>query len=233
MTKADIEAFKVAFVAASERAVAAGIDAIEIHNAHGYLLHQFLSPASNQRTDEYGGSFENRVRLTLEVVELVRAAIPRDMPLFLRISATDWLTQDTPELESWNVEDTVRLAPLLAECGVDLLDVSSGGLHPLQHIHAGPGYQVPFALAVKRAVGETMAVSAVGSITEAKQAEEYLQAGLDMVVIGRTFLKNPGIVWQFADELGVQAHWANQQRWPFAGRAPKPKGMASDAGVKN
>ena len=233
MTKDDIEAFKAAFVAAVKRALAVGIDAIEIHNAHGYLLHEFISPASNQRTDEYGGSFENRIRATLEVVELVRATIPEDMPLVLRISADDWLTESAPEIESWKVADTVRLAPLLADRGVDLLDVSSAGLHPKQHIHVRPGYQVPFALAIKKAVGDRMAVSTVGSITEGVQANNILEEGLDAVTIGRTFLKNPGMVWQFADELGVQAHWANQQRWPFAGRASKPKGAASDAGVKN
>jgi 2,4-dienoyl-CoA reductase-like NADH-dependent reductase (Old Yellow Enzyme family) len=212
MTKADIEDVKAAFVAAIKRAVSAGIDGIEIHNAHGYLLHEFLSPVSNQRTDEYGGSFDNRVRLTLEITELARATIPKDMPLFLRISATDWLEEDTPELDSWTLEQTVRLAPLLADRGLDFLDVSSGGLHEKQHIHGGPGYQVPFAQAIKKAVGDRLLVGAVGTITEAKQAESYLEAGLDAVIIGRNFLKNPGLVWQFAEELGVEAQWANQMR---------------------
>jgi 2,4-dienoyl-CoA reductase-like NADH-dependent reductase (Old Yellow Enzyme family) len=221
MSKDDIQAFKTAYIAAVKRAIAIGFDAIEIHNAHGYLLHEFLSPASNQRTDEYGGSFENRTRLTLEVVELVREVIPKDMPLFLRISATDWLDEDTPEIDSWKTEDTVRLAPLLAEKGVDLLDVSSGGLHEKQHIHAGPGYQVPFAKAVKAAVGDKLAVGTVGGITEGKQAEGYLQGGLDLITVGRAFQKNPGMVWSFADDLGVQVNWANQIRWGFAGRGKK------------
>jgi 2,4-dienoyl-CoA reductase-like NADH-dependent reductase (Old Yellow Enzyme family) len=221
MTKDDIATFKTAYVAAVKRAIAIGFDAIEIHGAHGYLLHEFLSPASNHRTDEYGGSFENRTRLTLEIAELTRSVIPKDMPLFLRISATDWLDEDTPEIESWRVEDTVRLAPLLAEKGVDLLDVSSGGLHEKQHIHAGPGYQVPFAKAVKKAVGDKMAVGTVGSITEGKQANGYLEEGLDLVTVGRAFQKNPGVVWQFADDLGVQCNWANQIRWGFAGRGKK------------
>jgi 2,4-dienoyl-CoA reductase-like NADH-dependent reductase (Old Yellow Enzyme family) len=212
VTKDDIENIKAAFVSAIKRALSAGIDGIEIHNAHGYLLHEFLSPVSNQRTDEYGGSFENRTRLTLEIVEQARATIPKDMPLFLRISATDWLEEDTPELESWTLDQTVRLAPLLAERGVDFLDVSSGGVHEKQHIHGGPGYQVPFAKAVKDAVGDKLLVGAVGSITEAQQANSYLEDGLDAAIIGRTFLKNPGLVWKFAEELGVEAQWAGQHR---------------------
>ena len=141
MTKNDIEDFKKAYLAAVKRALKAGFDLIEIHNAHGYLLHEFLSPASNKRTDEYGGSFENRTRLTREVVELTRAAIPKDMPLFLRISGTDGL-EDVSEIEaSWTVNDTVKLAEVISGLGVDLLDVSSGGLHPLQHIKSGPAYR--------------------------------------------------------------------------------------------
>jgi len=128
MSLQDIQEFKTAYAEAVRRAVQCGFDAIEIHNAHGYLLHEFLSPVSNQRTDQYGGSFENRTRLTLEVVEQTRNMIPNSMPLFLRISATDWL-EDAPKdqiPESWTAADTVRLAPQLAEKGVDLLDVSSG-----------------------------------------------------------------------------------------------------------
>ncbi|KAL8824165.1 MAG: hypothetical protein Q9191_005248 [Dirinaria sp. TL-2023a] len=140
MSKDDIEEFKKAWVSSVKRALACGFDLVEIHNAHGYLLHSFVSPASNKRTDEYGGSFENRIRLTLEVVDLTRRIIPHDMPLFLRISATDWL-EDEPGVDSWRVEDTVKLAEILASKGVDLLDCSSGGLDPRQKIKAGPGYQ--------------------------------------------------------------------------------------------
>lgn len=229
MTRADVEEVKHAFVAAAKRAVAIGFDAIEIHNAHGYLLHEFLSPASNHRSDEYGGSFENRTRLTLEVVKLLRGILPANMPLFLRISATDWLDEMNPEIDSWKLEDTVRLAPLLAAAGVDLLDVSSGALHPKQHIRGGPGYQVPFAKAIKKAIGDKMLVGAVGSITAGKQANGYLEDGLDIVTVGRVFLKNPGMVWQFADELGVDAQWANQARWPFAGRAKRSKAETPEA----
>lgn len=143
MTTRDIEAFKSAWVASLGRALKAGFDVVEIHNAHGYLLHNFVSPVSNRRTDEYGGSFENRIRLTLEIVDLTRRNVPAGMPVFLRISATDWLEEVEEEgMESWTVEDTVRLAAILAERGVDLLDVSSGGNHPKQKIKAGPGYQV-------------------------------------------------------------------------------------------
>lgn len=220
MTKQDIENFKQAFKAAIERAIKVGFDAIEIHNAHGYLLHSFLSPASNKRTDEYGGSFENRIRLTLEVVELARATIPDSMPLFLRVSATDWL--DEAGIEGWTVDQTVKLAEILATKGVDLLDVSSGGLHEKQHIHGGPGYQEPFAKAVKDKVGDKMLVGTVGSITDGKQANGYLEKdNLDLAFAGRMFQKNPGLVWAWADDLGVEGRWANQIRWGFGGRGKK------------
>lgn len=217
MTKEDIEEFKAAFKAAVERALKAGFDVIEIHNAHGYLLHEFLSPASNHRTDEYGGSFENRIRLTLEVVEIARNTIPETMPLFLRISADDWLTE--AGIEGWTLDQTIKLAEILADKGVDVLDVSSGGIHEKQHIHGGPGYQVPFAKAIKDKVGDKLIVTAVGTITEGKQANGYLENdGLDATFVGRMFQKNPGLVWTWADDLGVEARWANQIRWGFAGR---------------
>lgn len=165
MTKEDIEHVKSSWVAAVQRAVKIGFDVIEIHNAQyvlrrdseptynltistsGYLLHSFLSPVSNKRTDEYGGSFENRVRLTLEIVELTRQNVPEDMPIFLRISATDWLEHEQ-NTDSWQAEDTVRLAEILASKGVDLIDVSSGGLHPKQQVKSGPGYQAVGNLSV-------------------------------------------------------------------------------------
>lgn len=225
MTLEDIENFKSAFVAATKRAIAAGFDGIEIHNAHGYLLHEFLSPVSNQRTDKYGGSFENRIRLTLEIVDLARQTMPKDMPLFLRISATDWLEETDLKDQSWTLDQTVELAKILAAKGVDLLDVSSGGIHERQHIHAGPSYQAPFAKAIKKAVGDKMAVGVVGSITEGKQANGLIEDdGLDLAIVGRYFQKNPGLVWTFADELGVQVNWANQIRWGFGGRGRKMPG---------
>jgi len=229
MTEADLEELKQAFVATTRRALKAGFDSVEIHNAHGYLLFEFLSPVSNQRTDKYGGSFENRTRLTLEIVDLVRKEIPKDMPLFLRISATEWLEHDKENFpESWTVADTVRFAPLLAEHGVDLLDVSSGGNHPAQKIKAGPGYQAPFAKAVKEAVGDKLAVGTVGSLTTGPQANQLLEEGLDLAIVGRMFQKNPGLVWTWAEELGVEINVANQIRWGFGGRAggkkPEQKG---------
>ena len=219
LTLEGIQRIKDAFVAAAKRAVEVGFDVIEIHNAHGYLLHEFLSPVSNHRTDQYGGSFENRTRLTRETVEAVRAVIPEDMPLFLRISADDWLKGQDEFPESWTIEDTVKLAPTLADLGVDLLDTSSGGIHPSQKIKGGPGYQAPFSIAVKEKTGDSLAVSAVGAITNGPQAQALVEQGLDAVFVGRYFQKNPGLVWTFAEELGVEIHTANQISWGFGGRA--------------
>jgi len=222
MTGEDIEEFKKAFGKATERALKVDVDAIEIHGAHGYLLTSFLSPVSNRRTDKYGGSFENRIRLLLETVDLVRGIIPKDMPLFVRVSATEWLEEQKDKYpESWQSEDTVKLAEILATKEVDLLDVSSGGNNSDQHPHSKPGYQVPFALAAKKAVGDKMLVSAVGSITEGKQAEGYLNDGLDMVQVARAFQKNPGLVFAWADDLGVEVNMPNQIRWGFGGRGKK------------
>lgn len=220
----EIAELKNDFVAAARRAVRAGFDVIEIHSAHGYLLHEFLSPISNKRTDAYGGSFENRVRLLLEVVEATRAAIPETMPLFVRISATDWFEFDeqapADTAESWTVAQTTRLAPLLADRGVDLLDVSSGGVDPrgVQAIKPGAGYQAGFAKTIKAAVGDRLAVSAVGGIHSGVLAEELLQAGLDVVMAGRWFQKNPGLVFSMADDLNADVHMPNQIGWGFGGR---------------
>ena len=215
MTLSDIASLKESWAASVKRSLAAGFDVIEIHNAHGYLLFSFLSPATNKRTDAYGGNFENRTRLTLEIVHVTRSLIPDTMPLFLRISATDWLEESAPELESWKSEDTVKLAGLLAESGVDLLDVSSGGNHPRQKVKSGPGYQAPFAKAVKASLEDKIAVGTVGSITSGKQANQLLEeeGGLDLAICGRMFQKNPALVWTFAEELGVQINVANQIRY--------------------
>ncbi|KAK6440422.1 NADH-dependent flavin oxidoreductase [Oleoguttula sp. CCFEE 5521] len=219
MNLQQIEEFKKAFKDAVARALECGFDAVEIHNAHGYLLHSFLSPVSNTRTDKYGGSFENRTRLTLELVEQTRAQIPKDMPLFLRLSATDWLEEVDEIKESWTGDDSVKLAPLLAERGVDLLDVSTGGNHPKQHPHAKPAYQAPFAIKIKKAVGSKMAVGSVGSIDSAELANELLEKeGLDLVIVGRGFQKNPGLVFAWADDLKQQVQMPNQIRWGFGGR---------------
>ena len=188
------------FEAATVRSKTAGFDVVELHAAHGYLLHQFLSPLSNTRTDGYGGDFAGRTRLLLEVVERVRAAF--DGPLFVRISGTDWTEG------GWTLEDSVRLAPLLAAGGVDLVDTSSGGLHHTQQIVVEPGYQVPLSAAVR----ETgIATAAVGLITEPKQAEEILATGqADAVLLARELLRDPYWPLRAAAELGHDISWPSQ-----------------------
>ncbi|KAI0948189.1 hypothetical protein AcW1_009770 [Taiwanofungus camphoratus] len=219
LTKEGIKRVVQAFVDGARRALKIGFDVIEIHSAHGYLLDEFLSPVSNKRTDEYGGSFENRIRIHLDIIDAVRAVIPPTMPLFLRISATDWLEESLPNEPSWRSEDTVRFAPILAEHGIDLLDVSTSGVHPAQKIKAGPLYQVPFSEAVKRAAGDKILVGAVGLITTGQQAEQVLSNDqADVIFVGRQFQKNPGTVWAFAEDLGATITLAHQIEWGFAGR---------------
>ncbi|PYI00283.1 putative NADH oxidase [Aspergillus sclerotiicarbonarius CBS 121057] len=229
LTVGDIEVLKTDFAKAAERAVKANFDAIEIHAAHGYLLHQFLSPVSNRRTDEYSGDFENRIRLLLEVCEAIRAVIPATMPLLVRISATDWfefdetLTKEFPD--SWTVAQSVQIAPLLADRGVDLVDVSSGGIHPKSAIaiRSGPAYQVHLAKEIKEAVGDKLPISAVGGIKTGALAEEVVQSGIDAVQAGRWFQQNPGLVRAFANELGVKVRMATQIDWSFDGRGKQAK----------
>ncbi|OQE18670.1 hypothetical protein PENSTE_c017G09969 [Penicillium steckii] len=224
LTLEDIEVLKQSWVSAAKRAVQANFDAIEIHAAHGYLLHQFLSPVSNKRTDQYGGSFENRSRLLLEISGAIRSNIPDAMPLFTRISATDWfkfddeLKQEFPE--SWTVEQSIRLAPLLADQGVDLVDVSSGGISAKSAIaiKPGPAYQVHLAQEIKKAVGDKMLVTAVGGIKTGALAEEIVKSGIDAAQAGRWFQQNPGLVRAFANELGVKVRMATQIDWSFEGR---------------
>ena len=191
-----------AFRAAASRALSAGFKVVEIHSAHGYLLHEFLSPLSNHRTDEYGGSFENRSRLLLQVTEAVREVWPEENPLFVRISATDWTEG------GWSVEDSVRLAHLLKATGVDLIDCSSGGNVFDAKVIAGPGFQVPFADAVKQT---GILSGAVGLITSAAQAEAILNQGkADLIIIGRELLRNPFFALQAAKELGEDIQWPVQ-----------------------
>lgn len=224
LSEAEVEELVKDFAGAAKRAVRAGFDAIEVHAAHGYLLHQFLSPVSNHRTDRYGGSFENRIRLLLEVCDAIRGVIPDTMPLLVRISATDWfefdegLKKEFPE--SWTVEQSVRLAPILADHGVDLVDVSSGGIHSKSAIaiRSGPAYQVHLGHEVKEAVGARLLVTAVGGIKTGKLAEEVVQSGIDAVLAGRWFQQNPGLVRAFANELGVKVRMATQIDWSFEGR---------------
>ena len=185
-----------AFADSAKRAARLGIDAIEVHCAHGYLLHEFLSPLSNQRTDSYGGSLENRMRFPLEVFDAVRAAFPADKPVGVRVSATDWIEG------GWDLPQTIAFAAELKKRGVDWVDASSAGLSMAQKIAIGPGYQVPFAEGIKKATGIT--TMAVGLITEAKQAEEILASGkADMIVLARAMLYDPRWPWHAAAELGA------------------------------
>jgi 2,4-dienoyl-CoA reductase-like NADH-dependent reductase (Old Yellow Enzyme family) len=184
-----------AFVAATRRAERLGIDALEIHGAHGYLLHQFLSPIANKRTDRYGGSLENRMRFPLEVYDAVRAAFPQHKPVGIRLSATDWVEG------GWDLKQAIELARELKKRRVDWIDCSSGGVSPHQKIPLGPGYQVPFSQAIRQEAGVT--TMAVGLITDAKQAEEIVAAGqADMVALARAMLYDPRWGWHAAAELG-------------------------------
>ncbi|WP_199137687.1 NADPH dehydrogenase NamA [Pedobacter sp. ASV12] len=194
---------KADFREAAKRALWAGFQVVEIHAAHGYLLHQFLSPLSNLRNDEYGGSFENRIRLLLEVVEAVQETWPAENPLFVRISATDWVEG------GWNEEESVRLSALLKAKGVDVIDTSSGGLDLHQQIPVQPGYQVPFAKAIKQQTG--MITGAVGLITEAQQAETILQQEeADLIFLARELLRDPYFPLHAAFQLGVDVRWPSQ-----------------------
>ncbi|MGA5821570.1 NADH:flavin oxidoreductase/NADH oxidase [Kitasatospora sp. NPDC094028] len=203
LTTEQIDVIVRQFADAAKRALAAGYQAVEIHGAHGYLVHEFLSPHTNHRTDAYGGSFEGRTRFALDVVDAVRAVWPEHLPLFFRISATDWLSEDgSDRREGWTSQDTVRLAKELLARGVDLMDVSTGGLVPDARIDAAPGFQVPFAEAVRGQAG--MPVAAVGLITEPRQAEDILTAGrADAVLVGRELLRDPSWARRAAAELGA------------------------------
>ncbi|MGW0996888.1 NADH:flavin oxidoreductase/NADH oxidase [Streptomyces sp. NPDC002523] len=202
LTTSDIREIVQQFADAAERALAAGFEVVELHGAHGYLIHQFLSPHSNHRTDEYGGSFEGRSRFALEVVEAVRAVWPENLPVFFRISATDWLTENPEDdREGWTADDTVRFAKELQARGVDLMDVSTGGNAPDARIETGPHYQVPFAERVREDAG--MPVAAVGLITDPAQAQEIVASGqADAVLLGRELLRNPYWARHAAQELG-------------------------------
>ncbi|KHK03051.1 NADH:flavin oxidoreductase/NADH oxidase [Desulfovibrio sp. TomC] len=200
---AGIDAVKEAFVAAAHRAVAAGFAVIELHAAHGYLLHQFLSPLSNHRDDAYGGSLENRMRLPLEIIAALRAVIPGAMPLLVRISATDWMEG------GWDLEQSVCFAREMGKLGVDLVDVSSGALVPHARIPVAPGYQVPFAAAIREQAG--IRTSAVGLITEPAQAEAIVATGqADMVLLAREMLRSPYWPIQAAAALGCEQPWPQQ-----------------------
>ncbi|KAF9209857.1 hypothetical protein BGZ49_000038 [Haplosporangium sp. Z 27] len=198
-----------AFGSAAVRAAKAGADTVEIHGAHGYLIHNFLSPVTNKRTDSYGGSLENRARFLLEIVKEVRENFPKENPVFLRVSASDWV-EDVIDGPSWDIEQTVQIAKWVRDAGVDVLHVSSGGNVAQQKITAFPGYQVPFAERVKKEV-PGLYVAAVGIITSGQQAEEVLdQEKADLIAVARGFLRDPHFVLNAAKELNVKAKFSQQ-----------------------
>ncbi|CAN5915790.1 NADH:flavin oxidoreductase/NADH oxidase [soil metagenome] len=203
MTHADIERVIGDFRRGAERALAAGFQVVELHGAHGYLLHEFLSPISNRRTDEYGGSFENRCRFVLQVVDAVRDVWRGDLPLFLRLSATDYTDG------GWDIEQSVELARILGTHGVDLVDASSGGNVAGATIPVGPGYQVQFAERIRRDAG--VATGAVGLITDPHQAEEIIRSGkADLVILARQLLRDPHWPLHAASVLGADVTWPPQ-----------------------
>lgn len=203
LDRADMDEIRGAFAASARRAALLGIDAIQLHGAHGYLLHQFLSPLSNRRSDAYGGSLSGRMRFPLEIFDAVRAAFPADRPVTMRVSATDWVPG------GWDIDQTIAFAQALEARGCSALHVSSGGLDARQDIPVSPGYQVPFARAIRRSV--RMPVVAVGLITGFDQAEAILAAGdADLVGIARTILYDPRWPWHAAEHFGVGMEVAEQ-----------------------
>jgi 2,4-dienoyl-CoA reductase-like NADH-dependent reductase (Old Yellow Enzyme family) len=203
MTKADIANAVAAFAEAARRALVAGFEVVEIHAAHGYLLHEFLSPLSNRREDVYGGSVDKRMRFPLEVIAAVRGVWPDELPLFLRISASDW------KEGGWDVAQSIEFSRRATEAGVDLIDVSSGGNAIDQQVKLGPGYQVPFARAIREATGAC--VGAVGLITEARQAEQILvEQSADTIFLARELLRDPYWPLRAARELGADVKWPDQ-----------------------
>ncbi len=213
LDQGELAEVKAQFVAAAPRAQRIGFDLIELHAAHGYLMHAFLSPLSNRRDDGYGGSLEHRMRFPLEVFEAVRAAWPDDKPLGVRVSATDWV------VGGWTLEDTVVFARQLKALGCDFVDVSSGGIDPRQKVPVGPSYQVPFAARVRREAD--IPTWAVGMITEPLQAEQIIANDeADMVALARAMMFNPRWEWRAAEELGVEIPYADMyvrchpSRWP-------------------
>lgn len=200
---AGIAKIKADFKIAAARALKAGFKLIEIHGAHGYLVHQFLSPVSNHRTDEYGGPFENRVRLLLEIIDEIKEVWPDDLPIFVRLSTTEWTEG------GWTIDDSVTLAKLLKEKGIDLVDSSTGGNVAGAKIPLGPGYQVPFAGQIRK--GTDMATGAVGLITEARQANEIIESGkADLVFLAREMLRDPHFPLRAAHELSYDIKWPVQ-----------------------
>ncbi len=223
LNDAGLARVKAAFVQAAERSVRVGFDCIEVHAAHGYLLHQFLSPFSNKRNDKYGGDIEGRMKYPLEVFEAIRQVVPDDIPVGVRFSATDWVENST-----WDLTEATRFSHELKKRGCDFVDVSSGGNSPLQQISVGPGYQTPFAAEIRQATG--LPTMAVGMITEPKQAETIIRTGqADFVALARGMLYDPRWPWHAAEALKAQAAFPPQymrthpslQGEPIPGNPPK------------
>lgn len=238
MSVPDIQQLVQDFSAAAKRAVRAGVDVLEIHGAHGYLLHEFLSPITNRRTDQYGGCFENRTRLVIQIIKAVREVIPPEMPLFLRLSATEWMEETDlgKQLGSWDVQSTVELAKIVSDLGVDLLDVSSGGNHPQQRIDMfnSKDYQIRIAASIRRELRlakKELLIGAVGLITEAEQARDIVndikheaeiarqmtddssgnrEPLADVVLVARQFMREPEWVLKVAWQLGLDIAWPSQ-----------------------
>jgi 2,4-dienoyl-CoA reductase-like NADH-dependent reductase (Old Yellow Enzyme family) len=223
LDRAGMDKIVAGFVAGTRRAIDAGFDLVEVHAAHGYLLHEFLSPLSNHRTDEYGGSFENRVRFPLEIIRAVRANWLQHLPFFVRISATDWAP---PSLgASWDLSQSVEFAKLLKHEGVDLIDVSTGGNHPDQQIPVGPGYQVHHAETIRREAG--IPTGAVGMITEPSQADQIVRCGqADLILLAREFLRNPYWPLHAAEALNQKITWPIQYTRAAKGH-PEPRQAVS------
>jgi 2,4-dienoyl-CoA reductase-like NADH-dependent reductase (Old Yellow Enzyme family) len=212
LDEAGINGVVSAFEKAVHRALAAGFKLIEVHDAHGYLLHEFLSPLSNRRTDQYGGSLENRMRLPLRVCERVRTVVPNDLPVFVRISATDWVEG------GWDIEQSVVFAKRLRDLGIDLIDCSSGALTPTARIPVGKGFQVPFARQIRQEA--RIMTGAVGLITEAAHANEIITSGdADLVFIARELLREPYWALKAQSELGAESNWPLQYGYALKRRA--------------
>lgn len=210
LTVPEIQSLKANFVASAQRAVQAGFDAIEIHAGHGYLFHQFYSALTNHRTDEYGGSFGNRIRLLVETVEEIRAALPADMPLMVRISSVDYSEAEG----AWHLEDSVKLAAILKERGVDIITASAGGLAAPDRSQVVPSYQVPFAEKIKNETG--LITGAVGLITQPEQADELISSGrADLVMVAREFLRDPYFALHASQVLGAEVAIPSQYKRAF------------------
>lgn len=223
LDEAGIAGVVSAFAQAAQRALAAGFDLVEVHSAHGYLLHEFLSPLANHRTDAYGGSFQNRSRILLEVVDAIRAVWPAHLPLFVRISATDWADG------GWSVDESVELGRLLGQHGVDLVDVSSGGLVPNARIQAGPGFQVPFAARIRNEAG--IPTAAVGLITDPTQANAIIANGeADLVFLAREMLRDPYWPVHAAIALEEPASWPTQYLRAAPHHSPARKPLSRPEG---